>query len=354
MAIKFAFDKSLRSIDTDGRLHVENTHISKAMISPYYGREIPNFEMLGLDQSVVYRLFRDPSELKKAAPTFARLPILSEHVPVTADKPRQDLIVGSIGSNVKFNSPYLDADISIWDSKAIAGIESGQVMELSCAYKYIPVMKSGLYQNEAYDGIMTQIIGNHLALVESGRAGHDVVVADSNPFKEEPMENSDPKAKEPTEVEKESPPVSDVSPEGKIREMLQGKVDDQVIESICQMIAPKSLDSAEKIAEKPKEEDFKAAMDSYGEKLKKELREAAEAAKDVHPVVGDIMGMDSASDVYGFALDHMKIDRKGVDGVAALRALFKVAASKKSIPKEVAMDSDISKKYPNICRFRLA
>ena len=352
-----AMDKSLRTTDFDGRLHVEKTHISKAGVNPYFGREIPDYQKLGLDPKQVYRILRDPVELKKAASTFERLPILSKHIPINADKPMQELIIGSIGSNVKFNSPYLDADISIWDSKAIAGIESGQVKELSSGYKFTPVMKAGVYENERYDGIMTEIIGNHLALVESGRAGHDVVVADSNPFKEEKMDNfeKEPKAVEPKAVEAAAPPAAaagDASPSDKIRSMLNGKVDNQIIESICSLLEPKALDSDPPVEEK--KEDLKMAMDAYGEKLKKELREAAEAARDVRPVVGDILAMDSAADVYGFALDQMKIDRKGVEGISALRALFRVASSKQSSPKDVVMDSDLSKSHPNIYRFRLA
>jgi hypothetical protein len=34
-------------------------------------------------------------------------------------------------------------------------------------------------EGEKYDGRMTQIVANHIALVEAGRAGPDVMVADS-------------------------------------------------------------------------------------------------------------------------------------------------------------------------------
>ena len=177
-----ALDASARTIDTDGRMHIERSHISKAMVCPYYGREIPGYDSLGLDPQKIYQLFRAPESLESGAASFARNPILSRHVPVTANAPRQDLIVGSIGSDVSYNAPYLDADISIWDAKAIAGIETDAVKELSCAYHFVPVMTPGTYLGKHYDGIMTEIRGNHLALVESGRAGSDVVAADANPW----------------------------------------------------------------------------------------------------------------------------------------------------------------------------
>jgi hypothetical protein len=40
-------------------------------------------------------------------------------------------------------------------------------------------MKPGVYQGQHYDGIMTNLRGNHVALVENGRAGADCVVGDS-------------------------------------------------------------------------------------------------------------------------------------------------------------------------------
>ena len=180
--MKLAFDRSARRIDADGRMHVDRSHISKATVNPYYGREIPGFEALGLVPDRVYRLLRDPVELERAAPTFARLPVLSEHVPVTVEAPRPDLVVGAIGSEVVFAAPYLDADLCVWDATAIAGIETDKVRELSCAYRYVPVMEPGEFEGQPYDGRMTEIQGNHLALVEVGRAGSDVVVADRNPF----------------------------------------------------------------------------------------------------------------------------------------------------------------------------
>ena len=183
MSNRLAFDRSsVRTIDADGRLHVAKSHISKANVCVYYGREIPGYDALGLDPDTVYRMFRDPAELEKGAATFARLPILREHVPVTVDSPQPDLVIGAIGSEVVFTPPYLDADLCVWDATAIAGIETDKVRELSCAYRYVPVMEPGEFEGQPYDGRMTEIQGNHLALVEVGRAGSDVVVADRNPF----------------------------------------------------------------------------------------------------------------------------------------------------------------------------
>lgn len=175
-----AFDRNtVRSFDRDGRLHVATTNISKAAINPYLGREIPDFEALGLNPDKTYRLFRDPEELAKAASTFNNLPLLSRHVPVSADDHQPDLVVGSTGSEAEFDAPYLRNSLVIWARHAIAGVEDRSKQELSSAYRYRADMTPGTYEGAAYDGVMRDIVGNHVSLVTEGRAGPDVVVGDS-------------------------------------------------------------------------------------------------------------------------------------------------------------------------------
>lgn len=178
-----AFDRStVRSVDADGHLKVELTPISKANVCPYYGREIAGAEEMGLDPEKVYRLYRDPGELAKAATSFAGKQLLLEHVPVSADDPHLERTVGSVGDGVEFRAPYLMAPLSIWDGEAIALIESGDQKELSSAYRYRADMTPGTSpEGEPYDGIMRDISGNHVALVAKGRAGPDVVVQDELP-----------------------------------------------------------------------------------------------------------------------------------------------------------------------------
>lgn len=420
-----ALDRSARRIDADGRLHVDRSHISKATVNPYYGKEIPGFDALGLDPDKAYRLLRDPVELERGAPTFARLPILSKHVQVTVDAPRPDLVVGAIGSEVTFNAPYLDADLCIWDAKAIAGIETDKVRELSCAYRYVPVMEAGEYEGQPYDGRMTQIAGNHLALVEVGRAGSDVVVADHNPFvshKEPPamkktklgqaliavlcaaspvlaadsalpglvgaanrktFNKQEVKAKliamdaelDPQQLDNVIDALLDVEqnpapmatpaaaadePTGaveKLRQLLAGKVDEETLNAACALVGSPAVD-AEPEGMKP--EEVKAAMDAYGAELRKQLLAAEEARREVRPVVGEVLGMDSASDIYGFALDHMKVDRKDIEGEAALRAIFRASLSGRAsvapATPQIAADSaaKLTEQFPGAARFLTA
>ena len=174
-----AMDRSLRTYDRDGRLHVARSNISKANVGPYLGREIPGNRDLGLDPNKIYHLYRHPEELAKAAPTFNNLPILSRHIPVTAEYPEQGLIVGTTGTDSVFNDPYLQNSTTFWTSDSIRNIESRRAVQLSAAYHFTVDMTPGEIDGLHFDGIMRNIIGNHVAQVERGRAGPDVVVGDS-------------------------------------------------------------------------------------------------------------------------------------------------------------------------------
>ena len=446
---KAAFDFTARTYDNVGRLHINRSHISKACVNPYYGREIPGSEALGLDPDKIYYLLRDPEELKKAASTFERIPILSKHVPVSAEDLPTELIVGSVGSDVEFLYPYLDADTSYWDATAIAGIETDQVREHSCAYHYTPVMSPGTFEGVRYDGVMTEIKGNHLALVEAGRAGSEVLAADSK-LGELPMKQTKlgkaltvalttafPKlgaklaqdsalgkligeARHTTfdkaEATKQILALDAEAPKEQVKAVMDALVDvddpeptkkqDEEGESAkdCKECGGKDSKHAKdckigKDAEEDEdEEDKKAAKDKKGAKDKKvakdqtgeekamwaqmkkdgmadtqndsamdaaidlkvnafkvQLREADEARREVRPVVGEVIAQDSAEQIYGFALDHMKVERKGVTGVPALKALFTLAKSHQATPAPViAADAAmLTQKFPGFNRVRV-
>ena len=171
---------SVRRIDGDGHMFVETTPISKANVNPYYGREIPGWNKLGLDPDKIYQMYRDPDELAHGASSFAGKPLMLVHKPISADEHPREVVVGSIGDDVQFKAPYLMAPLNVWDAEAIALIDSEEQRELSSGYRYTPDMTPGKTPDgEAYDGVMRNISANHLALVANGRAGKDVLVMDS-------------------------------------------------------------------------------------------------------------------------------------------------------------------------------
>lgn len=421
-----AFDKSsVRSYDKDGRLHVAVTPISKANVCDYLGQEIPGWDSLGLDPKKIYRMYRDPAELEKGAASFNNLPLLQKHIQVSADAPMKDDVVGSIGSDVHFDAPYLKASLCVWDAEAIALIDAQKLDELSSAYHYTPVMEPGTTpEGEAYDGRMTDILGNHLALVEVGRAGPDVVVADSNPFvkKETAMKKTklgralavtlsaaspkiaqdsaflakvgvavaktldrkalaaevcamdadlepekadeiidavlgvedNPTPTEPHAATTTEPPKAQDEDDGgapskhaEIIDFLKSKgMDASDLEAVGNMLTRMDRPFAKDEEPVDVEKAVSTAMDS----MRAEFRDLEKAKQAVRGTVGDVLGMDSAEQVYRFALDHMKVDHKDMPA-QGLATLFS-AVSARPTQRKVAMDSAAPKlNIPGLDRF---
>lgn len=178
--ILLAMDRapSVRRFDAQGFLHVDASPLSKEQIRPYYGREIPGWQTLGLDASRVYRLYCPAEELAAAADTFNNMPLLSEHVPVDADNIPDELIIGSTGSHCTFDGQYLKNNLVVWKRKAIDGVLSNRKRQISSGYRYKPDMTSGIFQGVQYDGVMRLLEANHVVLCVEGRAGPDVTVGD--------------------------------------------------------------------------------------------------------------------------------------------------------------------------------
>ena len=173
--------KSVRTVDKNGYLHVAISPLTKEQVAPYHGFEIPNYENLGFRADGTYYGYRPASELSKpeTIESLNGIPIQYRHHIDSAENPAKNTRVGSTGTDGAFKSPYLTNSLHIQDEQAIKSINDGSLRELSLAYWYDPVKKSGSFNGQPYDFLMTNIRANHLALVEEGRAGSDVLVYDS-------------------------------------------------------------------------------------------------------------------------------------------------------------------------------
>lgn len=393
---------TVRAIDRVGRLRVNTSHISKANVCPYFGREIPRWRELGLNPDRLYQLLRDPEELRKAAHTFNNIQLLCKHIPVSAQDPKKEYVVGCTGSNAVWNPPYLDNSLVVWDNSAIATIESGEQQQLSAAYHYDADMTPGVYEGVPFDGRMTNIVGNHVALVTVGRAGADVIVGDSKPVELIPMpKNASPKAVAlraalaaylMPALAQDSAPIpydqliaADAKPLAIARAAAehyksQFDLDAGQLSSILQVAmdeAPADEEDDEEAKKKAaiaKDDEGAAAPGApEGGAPKPAMDEAAilasaqaaaradylalrTAEKAVAPLVGEVAAMDSAEAVYRFALDQHGVDHKGVHA-SALPALVDMAkkAGSTATKAPLAMDSADSReqfynKYPGAAR----
>ncbi|ELZ7671754.1 DUF2213 domain-containing protein [Klebsiella pneumoniae] len=373
-----AFDRaSVRTIDANGRLQISRTNISKANVNAYYGREIPRSEELGLDPNKLYRLWRHPDELRKAAKTFNNIPVLSKHIPDFPTDPPNEFRVGVTHSNAEFDGTYLTVGMSIWDNSAIAGIESGEQRELSASYKYVADMTPGVTPDgEPYDGVMRDIFGNHEALVPDGRAGPDVLVADSLPPELNHMRKHKVAAIRATlkpllaqdadleaevrkallaldeaekEDEKENKPADDEDDEQDKKKTADDE-DDEEDKDKKKTAEDEDDEEDDKVSKTAMDSAIRLAADSATKKAAENFRKIREAEQVVRPLIGDVVAMDSAEDVYRTALEQSGVDISGVHP-SAYPAMVKMAISQKEnsrpvIAQDSASASEFEKAFP--------
>lgn len=351
--VKFAFDKaSVRTYDEDGMMHVALTPISKSNVCIYYGKEIPNSEELGLEPNKAYRLLRDPEELKKAVSTFNNKPVLNKHIGVTVIDPPKDAIVGSTGERAEFDGTYLKNSMVIWDLDSILGVETEKQKEISSSYRYRLDLTAGEYEGETYDGVMRDIVCNHVAIVPSGRAGPDVFVYDSKPIGIKLMSklekfwayllpklasDADPDEvkkevgnvikDEATQAEKDNESEAErlkrEEKELKEREARENKdrEKDRKAADNDNNKDDKSNKTANDNDDDKKAKDNKMAMDAAISAVERKFMELRQAERDVRPVVGEL-ACDSAEDVYRTALKQMGCEDYASIPASGLRSVF--------------------------------
>ena len=222
-----AFDSSHREYDNNGFLHVRACNLTKEQVAPYYGREIPNYQEAGFDPNKVYYGYRSAEELSRpeTVKSINGIPIQLRHHLDYPEAPAKETRVGQTGTDGVWQAPYLKNSLHILDKAGMDAVD-GECKELSLAYAYRPEFTSGETEDGThYDFVMRDILAQHLALVESGRAGRDVVVCDSS-LKEDDMPTEEKKPEGVTlEEEKitESAPTEGAKDEGE--ELVEQKID---------------------------------------------------------------------------------------------------------------------------------
>jgi hypothetical protein len=179
LTAKLTAQDSARQLDNNGWIEIRNNPISKIGVFEYRGSSIG-----GQDPNKIYKVYRPEQSLNNpdTINSFKLLPWIDDHkmlgdlgVPT-----EQKGVSGVIGEEVYYEAPYLKATIKVFSQAMTDKIQSGEKIELSAGYACTYDWQSGVTQDGvAYDCIQTQMRGNHLALVDEGRMGHDVKVMDS-------------------------------------------------------------------------------------------------------------------------------------------------------------------------------
>ena len=259
----------------------------------------------------------------------------------------------STGESAEFDGTYLKNSLVIWDVNSIIGVENKQQREISSSYRYRLDMTPGVYEGEAYDGVMRDIVCNHVAIVPSGRAGPDVFVYDSKPTGSKLMS----KAKALMALFKPflANDANTEEVEKKVEEIIKDedadkkKAEDEMSEEEKKKLAEdeeaekkKAEDEAEE-EKKEKEKmanDSKLAMDAAIKAATNSVEQRfialRQAERDVRPVVGDL-ACDSAEEVYRTALKQLGCDEHATIPAGGLSCVFKAYARQPSMANDSAV-----------------
>lgn len=133
---------------------------------------------IGIDvQDSVVEVFREQSEVfsPKTIASFNGVAFTDTHPPVDVTSDNWSMYSKGEVTNVHRgegkDTDFLMADIIVRDPITINEIESGAKREISAGYECEYVERDGkIFQKN--------IVGNHVALVQQGRAGHNVKIRD--------------------------------------------------------------------------------------------------------------------------------------------------------------------------------
>jgi hypothetical protein len=169
-----------REYTDEGFLKVP-ARISRSGIQEYMAIEM---DLSDRDPKDIIRVYRPEDEVfsDKSLTSFASKPVTNNHPPelVTAKNARQ-YGVGFSGPDVTRDGIFTKTVLNITDEEAIKNIESGKC-ELSNGYTADIDWTPGVTPDgERYDAVQRNIKGNHIAIVERGRAGSACRVADNLP-----------------------------------------------------------------------------------------------------------------------------------------------------------------------------
>lgn len=176
-ADRLTLDKPRRTADGYMAIHAR---AARTGVYQYLGREIdPEGKHFAADQIV--NVYRPPDEVfdKASLGSFVGKPITDDHPAQGVDASNwRDLARGTIMGAAK-DGEYVGFDLAFLDAQMITKIDDGK-RELSNGYSARLDVEDGVAPDgTAYQAVQREIRGNHVAVVDAGRAGSACCIGDA-------------------------------------------------------------------------------------------------------------------------------------------------------------------------------
>lgn len=173
-----------KNIDRNGFVTYRDCKFFCECVAQYLGREIDTDGKFGLKPDGIYNVYRPKSAIadKGFIESLNAKPLLDDHHVIgnvsgmeSPDSKRE----AGVLTEVKLVGNELHGRIDVWSPSLIKKIGNGK-RELSLAYGCDFVRQRGVFNGQRYDFVQSNLkCGNHLALVDTARNGHDCRVTDS-------------------------------------------------------------------------------------------------------------------------------------------------------------------------------
>lgn len=161
-------------ITADGYM-VADVRCARTGIQTYRGYEVGKPDMKEV------RIFRPEEEVfhADAMGSIAHRPITNDHPAEQVNASNwKRVAVGQTGDGVVRDGGYVRVPVVVMDQAAIKDVQGGK-RELSLGYDCNLDWTAGVTNDgQPYDAIQRNIRGNHLAIVDAGRAGHACRIGD--------------------------------------------------------------------------------------------------------------------------------------------------------------------------------
>lgn len=171
MITYFGSQISPNKVETaEGFLICRNVPIARIGQQDYLAREL----QLDGDPNRMVKVNRYENDVfdKATVASFEGKPVTDTHPDEAVGPDNYTKHAKGHAQNVRREGDYIVADLYINDASLIDDIQSGKKREVSCGYLCN-------YEPDGDDYKQTHIRGNHVAVVQSGRAGREVAIKDA-------------------------------------------------------------------------------------------------------------------------------------------------------------------------------
>lgn len=171
MITYFGSQISPNKVETaEGFLICRNVPIARIGTQDYLAREL----QLDGDPERMVKVNRYENDVfdKATVASFEGKPVTDTHPDEAVSPENYSKLAKGHAQNVRREGDFIVADLYINDASLINDIQSGRKREVSCGYLCN-------YEPDGDDYKQTHIRGNHVAVVQSGRAGREVAIKDA-------------------------------------------------------------------------------------------------------------------------------------------------------------------------------